>query len=129
MDLFGNWFSKENKEEHKRRIDKLNGDIFPYGEKQRDIVENILKDLIEKENGEIRMYNYITCKQEIAKKHNNIEGNIVEITEALKRSYMSSSKKQISKYIALVEADLKVDENLIYPSIEELNKRSLFLKI
>ena len=127
MRLFGDWFSKPSKEEHDRNIANLNATNFVYGDNHKNKIKEILAELIEREDNEMKLFNYLTCKAVVFKKHNKVEENIADIAYGFKKEIIGS-KKQMFKYIALVEADLKIDESLNYPSIEELNKRALDLK-
>lgn len=127
MGMFGNWFSKESKEEHDRNIAKINETNFIYGNDHKEKIKEVLNQLIEKEDKEMKLYNYLTCKAIVMKNHDDVQNNIGSIYYEFKKQIIGN-KKQLFKYIALVEADLKVDEKLEYPSIDELNKRALVLK-
>lgn len=127
MRIFGDWFTKDSKEDRAKNIANINATNFVYGENQKEKIKEILKDLIEKEDKEMKLFNYLTCKAEVYKKHNNVQDNIADIVYDFKGKIIGN-KKQMYKYLALVEADLKVDESLNYPSIDELNKRAVELK-
>lgn len=91
--------------------------IFPYGEKQEEKIIAILKQLFPCESKEVIIFNYIITKQKLMEKEFLDSNDINE----LDKQYMSKIDSSI--LIALAKLDLQIDENLNYPSINEITGR------
>lgn len=123
----------KTKQQREEDMDAYYRWAYPYGNEQKDRILEIIKTIFDDEDEKIAVYNYLVCRQEIAPKlyEGPFEFDIVnlnEVVKKLKKQYNSKGKKNIHKYIALVEADLKIDESLNYPSIESIIERSEEIK-
>lgn len=121
------------KQNHEKRIEAYTSKAYPYGEKQKEKIRKIVKELMPKEIVEIGVYNYLICKQEIGeiieKEASDFNLNIVlSIIDEFKKKFNFKDEMNIYRCIALFEADLKIDENLNYPSIESLQDRANEIK-
>ena len=125
MGVFDNLFkTKAQREEETARYYEW---AYPYGPKHKEMINDIIHAVVPDEDDKIAIYNYLVCRQEMAPSY--YEGpfifdrsNSKSVRKKLKKEYNSKGKKDIHKYIALVEADLKVDENLEFPSVDEILK-------
>ncbi|MBR4471046.1 MAG: hypothetical protein IKS54_07065 [Erysipelotrichaceae bacterium] len=119
------WVSYKTKAEREKDRKDFNDRIFPYGEKQKEKAEEILKQLIPSFDPEISVYQYLVCKDLLIRQKEEFsdEEKIHMITKALKFTMKKKNKADLCRMIALCEADLLVDESLNYPDIETIVKR------
>ena len=123
-------FIIRGKQKHDEKINDYNSWAFPYGFKQKNIISNILRELLPNENVQIANYNYLICKQELAKSDGSkykIDLDFMKIHE-LNKKFNFKNIDNLYRCIVLVEADSKIDEKLDYPSIVELNNRAKQIK-
>lgn len=114
--MFGNLFI--SKEERQQKYEAYSKRIFPYGDKQREIISFYLSELFPKEKLKYLLMHYILIKESV------IGDEQLDIQMAAKKI----GKKKIIRVtpelqelmIALLKADLAIDESLKYPSIIEL---------
>lgn len=102
---------------------------YPYGDTHKEKINELISKVLPDEEKEIAIYNYLITRQELAPKL--YEGPVKVETETfalalkkLKKQFYSKSKKNIYKYFSLVETDLKIDDNLDYPSVEDIINRA-----
>ena len=109
MSSIFNWFEYKSPEQRIRETREYNAKVFPYGDKQKQKVFEILKQLIPDEADDMLMYNYLTIKLHLIDKPNDVEGcyRVVKST--------NKKKENVEKYIALAKIDINIDENLNYP--------------
>ena len=117
----------KGKEKHDERISDYDKWAYPYGVEQKKAIKKVLKELLPKEDSEISVYNYLTCKQALAPKSYDgkytINFDVPKLRE-LAKTFNFKDIKNLYKCIALVEADSKIDESLNYPDAESLCKRA-----
>lgn len=116
--FFGSMFDMRSKEEKQRDFEAYSKKIFPYGDPHREKVSEILSALYPKTDIKyLRMY-YILLKDETTGE------NAVDFetaTKKLKKKSMVKVTPELNADIhALLLVDSNIDENLSYPSIEEL---------
>ena len=120
MGLFDELF--KSKEQREKERQNLFLSSFPFGEKQKSVLQEILYELVKDEEKTINIYNYLVCKETLIQ--NEVKFNDEDIHRAiniLSNKLDKKALKNIHKYIALAEYDLSINEDLNYPSIEEIN--------
>lgn len=132
MGVFDNWFTFKSPQqrEYEERMYKLWA--YPYGDKQKEILDNLIHEFIDEEDKQFSIYNYLVCRQALYP----IDSDRVELSDedyinaykGIKKQLNDISKKLIHKYLAIIEADLNIDEELNYPSIIDLENRSNEIK-
>ena len=111
----------ETSKEKQERLDAYNLSIFPYGDKQKEKILEILKYFYPKTKNQELTYNYIITKEEVD------DINVFELEQKelkkmikyLKRCYMGKVDN-ICNFIVLAYIDINIDENSNYPNVEEL---------
>lgn len=106
---------------------------YPYGEEHKKKIDELVRKFVTDEDPKYAIYNYLVCRQYLAP--HRYEGKyVVENDEfifaskKLKKDYIAKGRKAMHKYMALVEADLMIDENFNYPSLEQLEARANQIK-
>lgn len=124
------WFDNlfKSKEDREKESKAYYAWAYPYGEEHKQKINELLHVYIPEEDEKFVIYNYLVTRQVLAP--SLYEGPCtVDLSDfnkkykKIKNQMISRGKKDIFKYIALVETDLKIDENLNYPSIEEIKAR------
>jgi hypothetical protein len=102
---------------------------FPYGQKQRDILEKLLKEIYPRENASVTLVAYLTCKElyeaALENKPDPGDGNsyyiaVDKVIKDRKRYRQIIKRKDMPMYIALVIVDTSIDERCMYPSADEI---------
>jgi hypothetical protein len=98
---------------------------FPYGQKQRDSIEKLLKEIYPKENASIALVSFLTCKElyeAVINKTGPCENNVLidKMLNEHKRYKQIIKMKDIPIYIALVIADSNIDDQCEYPAADEI---------
>ena len=129
MDLFAFKTAKQ-RERDAKKFDRW---AFPYGEPQRRKVEALIRELLPAEDPKAALAVFLMGRQAYLGSFKDDAEDLAERTEANKIAALDSIlrtqlfgryKKFIPYYKALVLADAQVDENLNYPSAEELRRRA-----
>lgn len=126
---FRDFLGIKSSEEIKREREEYDAKAFPFGEKEKEIVTNILKELFKDEYDDIALFNYLIARQEAFRHLDNTnrvitEDGIIQTYKTLKKTVRRKFEDHKKLYIALAEANLFIDENLNFPSIEQLTKRA-----
>jgi hypothetical protein len=115
--VLGNLFDFRSKEEKARTYEAYAKMIFPYGDAQKERVGELLAELFPNQNSNYVLMHYILIK----------EGMIGEApldfkaaAKKVKGSPLRKTAELEPGIHALLKVDLTIDENLEYPSIEEL---------
>ena len=122
--------TKKQRERDQKRFDKW---AFPYGEKQKEKVFEIVKELLPKEDPKAALAVFLMGRQayrgsfkddaeELAERTE--ENKLAALDQLLKTQLFGRYKKFIPYYKALVLADSQVDETLNYPSVEQLRRKA-----
>lgn len=114
----------ESKQTKKIKDDAYNNLYFPYGDKQKDKIVEILKELTNISSKEEILYNYIVVKQELM--NNDIKGYDKEELKVLVNKLNSSLFNKDSSsipYIVLALEDIIIDSNQNYSNIDELKSK------
>lgn len=120
--IFSKMFDMRSKEEKQKDFEDYSKRIFPYGDSHREKVSEILAALYPKTNIKyLRMY-YILLKDEMTGE----DGADFEIAvkKLVKKSVIKVTPELNADLHALLLADFEIDENLNYPSIEEIHERA-----
>ena len=121
------------KKKLKEELDAYYRWAYPYGDTHKEKINDLIKQLLSNEDEKIAIYNYLVARQQLAP--SLYEGPVTldvstykDAIKKIKKQYNSKAKKDIIKYVVLVETDLKIDESLNYPSIEEIENRVIELQ-
>lgn len=110
---------------------------FPYGPAQKAKLQQILKELMPQEDDIFRMAVYLIGREGYIGSFKLDAEELAARTEAKKMTAMDyalrgqlwgKSKKDLPFYKAVILADAQIDENLNYPSVEELRELAEKLK-
>ena len=117
------WKSKAQQQEDAEKYEKW---AFPHGQKQRDNLEALMREVEPKEKLPFIMMGYLTCK-ELYEKHLKTTGSNTAAIDTMlnvdKKYTQIIKKKELTKYLALVLADAEIDETCEYPSVETIRER------
>lgn len=114
--MFGNLFI--SKEERQRKYEEYFKKVFPYGNGQREKISSILSELFPKEKLKYLLMHYILIKESVVGEDKlDYESSARKIA---KKKIIKVTKETQELMIALLKADLSIDEKLEYPSIDEL---------
>lgn len=119
--IFGDLFSFKSKEEKERSYEAYSKRIFPYGDDQKDRIMELLSELFPKENPRYVLMHYILVKQGVTGED---AIGFDEAANKVKHSPIKATPEIQAGIHALLNVDLSIDENLEYPSIEELRVAS-----
>ena len=134
---FADWFafkSPAQKEKESRMYDRW---AFPHGQAQKEKLQKILKELMPQEDAVAAMAVYLIGREGYLGSFRTDPQKLAERTEEKKRSAMDyalrenlrgKSKKFLPYYKAVILADARIDRELNYPTIEELQKMAEELK-
>jgi hypothetical protein len=115
--VLGNLFSFRSKEEKARIYEAYSKRIFPYGEEQKERIAEILAELFPKHNPNYVLMHYILIKEGMTGE------SPLDFNAAVKKVKGSPLRKTAELepgMHALLKVDLFIDENLNYPTLEEL---------
>lgn len=120
IDLF------ESKKEQYEKSNAYNALIFPYGDFQQAKIKEILSSLFPNSIKEEVLFNYIIAKEKFVKINfsNYSNEEILELIKELNHSFITK-EKNAEYYLALLIYEKDIDENLKYPSIEEIKQKAL----
>lgn len=116
--FFSSMFDMRSKEEKQKDYEAYSKKIFPYGDPHREKVSEILSALYPKTNIKYLIMYYILLKDETT------GDNAVDFETAakklIKKSLVKVTPELNADLHALLLADYEIDQNLNYPSIDEL---------
>lgn len=125
MGLLANWFKTPQERERERKAyDKW---IYPYN--QKETIDKLIKDVFPEEDSVTAIFNYLIVREEMypidsEEKFAIDESKYSKQAKLAEKRIFFKSKPDMPIYMALAEADLLIDENLNYPSIEEIKIRA-----
>ena len=130
MSIFGNLFKWQSAADVKREQAAYEKWAFPHGEKQRDNLKSLLKDIFKKDEGFI-LFTYLTCKEfyERAMEDSTSRDMAIDkLVNGRKESRLTIIKQlkqhEWLTYIALVLADENVDESCEYPTADMIIEKA-----
>jgi len=118
-----NFKSKQQREKEEREYAAW---AFPHGEIQREKLTELMRELKPKEQPQMLMFSYLTCKElynnqmEVT---NSREEAIVRFMRSVKSYKQLIRKDDLCMYLALVLADTDIDEECRYPDADEIRSR------
>ena len=118
------WKSKATQKTEQEAYDKW---AFPYGQKQRDNLQELLFAVYPKETVATTLIPFLTCKElyeKALKSSESRDGAVDALVNKQKKFKQIIRKKDMPMYIALVLADAGVDEKCQYPTAEEIRQRA-----
>ena len=117
-----NFFLWKTKEQVKTEEEDYAKWAFPYGQAQREKLVKLMLEIFPKESEATTLIPYLTCKELYLKACKSPDLSDYAIAKLMEmRKYKRLIRKQdMPYYVALVVADSRVDENLEYPTAEEI---------
>lgn len=132
-----NWFTFKSKKQQEREFRHYTQWAYPYGDKQKEIVTRTLKELIPEEHAETAVAVFLIGKEGYQGSYDDEPEDLEDRTEEGKRNLAvykmqriltGRFRKSIYRYMAMILADAQVDENLNYPTVEELRQQAAELE-
>lgn len=132
MDI-ADWLGIKSREQEEREFQAFSENSFPYGQPQRDKVEEILSQLFPKEKKQFTMMLFLLGKQYYhgygLRNEQDYQGYTQEerlniAAKSLNRQLTGKHRKSLTTYLALIAADAQVDENLLYPTAQEIQEQA-----
>jgi hypothetical protein len=132
MDI-ADWLGIKSREQEEREFQAFSENSFPYGQPQRDKVEELLSQLFPKEKKQFTMMLFLLGKQYYhgygLRNEQDYQGYTQEerlniAAKSLNRQLTGKHRKSLTTYLALIAADAQVDENLLYPTAQEIQEQA-----
>lgn len=132
MDI-ADWLGIKSREQEEREFQAFSENSFPYGQPQRDKVEELLSQLFPKEKKQFTMMLFLLGKQYYhgygLRNEQDYQGYTQEerlniAAKSLNRQLTGKHRKSLTTYLALIAADAQVDENLLYPTVQEIQEQA-----
>jgi hypothetical protein len=116
------WLSFKTKRQRKKEEAEYLQFAFPYGDTQREKVMCLLRNCIPNMDDATLLVCHLTCKELYHDAFNGTNhAEALEITRKYVKKYRRFLNKKLAHiYLATALADLEIDENLNYPSPEQL---------
>ncbi len=114
------WKSKAQQQQEQADYEKW---AFPFGLAQREKLVKLMLEIFPKESEPTVLIPYLTCKElycKMAKTPDLADYAINKLLTEVKKYKRIIRKHEMPTYVALVAADQKVDENLEYPSAQQI---------
>lgn len=133
MGSLADMFTFKTRRQRERDAKRFDRWAFPYGDPQRQKLIAIIKELLPKEDPKAALAVYLMGREAYRGSFKDDAEDLAERTEErklraldylLKEQLFGRYKKFIPYYKALVLADAQIDEQLNYPSAEELRRRA-----
>ena len=133
MGSVAEWFTFKSAKQRAREQKQFARWAFPYGDAQREKVFELIRQLLPKEDPKAAMAVFLMGREALRGSFKDDPEDLAERTEQNKMDALDhilatqlfgKYKKFIPYYKVLVLADLKVDETLNYPSVEELRRQA-----
>ena len=133
MGSIAEWFTFKSAKQRAREEKQFARWAFPYGDAQREKVLELIRQLLPKEDPKAAMAVFLMGREALRGSFKDDPEDLAERTEQnkmdaldhiLANQLFGRYKKFIPYYKVLVLADLKVDETLNYPSVEELRRQA-----
>ena len=121
-----NIFTWKSKATQERELVEYEKWAFPYGEKQRENLQALLKSVYPKESVAGTLVPFLTCKElyeGVLKKTGSREAALEMLINKQKQYKHIVRKKEMTTYLALVLADATVNEECEYPTVEEIREQ------
>ena len=122
------WKSKETQEKEQEEYAKW---AFPYGQQQRDSLQELLGSLLPRESGPSALIQFLTCKElyeGFLKKADARDAAIDTMINRQKRYKQIIKRKNMTMLLALVLADAEIDELCLYPHADKIREHAAELE-
>ena len=131
---FSNLFRFRSKKEQEREQAAYAAWAFPYGAAQREKVQGLLGQLIPREDKAIALVLFLTGKEAFCDKDGDRSDQeerdpIRDAADAMRRNGMRVKNEHLPLYLALILADSRVDERLLYPEAGDLRAMAEEIKL
>ena len=116
-------FTWKSKATQQTEIEQYEKWAFPYGETQRENLQNLLLALFPKEDVPSTLVPFLTCKElyeGVLKKQGSRDAAVDTLLNTQKKYKGIIRKKEMAAYIAVVLADAGIDETCQYPTVEQM---------
>lgn len=132
MDI-ADWLGIKSRDQEEREFQAFSENSFPYGQPQRDKIEELLSQLFPKEKKQFTMMLFLLGKQYYhgygLRNEQDYQGLTQEqrlniAAKSLNRQLTGKHRKSLTTYLALIAADAQVDENLLYPTAQEIQEQA-----
>ena len=132
MDI-ADWLGIKSRDQEEREFQAFSENSFPYGQPQRDKIEELLSQLFPKEKKQFTMMLFLLGKQYYhgygLRNEQDYQGYTQEerlniAAKSLNRQLTGKHRKSLTTYLALIAADAQVDENLLYPTAQEIQEQA-----
>jgi hypothetical protein len=102
---------------------------FPYGELQRERLTKLLLEVFPKETIPTTLVPFLTCRElyETMCKNTSPDLAIDNLINDMKKYKRIIKKKDMTTFLAVVLANATLDENVNYPSAEEIRSKAASL--
>ena len=133
MGSISEWFTFKSAKQRAREEKQFARWAFPYGEAQREKVQELIRQLLPKEDPKAALAVFLLGREALRGSFQDDPEDLAERSEQSKMAALDRTlenqlfgryRKFIPYYKVLVLADLEVDETLNYPSAEELRRRA-----
>ena len=114
------WKSRAAQDKEQEDYEKW---AFPFGESQRENLRVLLRAVYPKVSLPAVLIPFLTCKElyeSILKKTGSCDATLDTLINKQKKYKRIIGKKHMTTYIALVQADARIDERCEYPSAAEI---------
>ncbi len=117
-----NFFVWKSKAQAQKEEDEYAKWAFPYGPQQREKLVKLMLEVFPKENETTTLIPFLTCKELYSKICNapDLSDYAIERLMAMQKYKRIIRKQDMPYYVALVVADSRIDENLEYPTADEI---------
>ena len=119
-------FQWKNNKQIEREAKEYAQWAFPFGEIQKEKLGALFSELKPKEMSSILLVSFLTCKELFgsAKEETETQDDAVKSFFKLAKNHSSLvKKKDVTMYLAVVLADLEIDEECSYPSADKIRER------
>lgn len=133
MGSIAEWFTFKSAKQRAREEKQFARWAFPYGDAQKEKVNQLIRELMPKEDPKAALAIFLIGRQAYLGAYNDDPEELEERKESQKMAALESQlenqlfgryRKKLPYYRELVLADAQVDASLNYPSAEELRCRA-----
>lgn len=116
-------FNFKNKAEREKEYQDYFRKIFPYGEPQKQKVEELLVNLLNKSQGNQFMMHYILIKEAMI---DSVVKDYEAIAAMIEKKRLVKLTPELKDCVRiLIYKDLAMDEDLDYPTVQELKAMAI----
>jgi len=119
-----NFKSKQQREKEEREYAAW---AFPHGDIQREKLTELMRELRPKEQPQMMMFSYLTCKELYKNQFEETKSREDAIDRFLgaAKSYKQLIRRDdLCMYLALVLADADIEEQCVYPGADEISAQA-----